>query len=46
MIALYAQLVVIFATVLVIGMLLLLLAPALEHYRWSRRNRRRIGWYS
>ena len=45
MIALYAQLVAIFATVLVVGFLLLLLAPALEHWRWSRGRRGRGGRY-
>jgi hypothetical protein len=46
MIDLHTQLLTIVGTVIVVGFLLLLLAPALEHWRWSRRNRRRIGWYS
>jgi len=43
MLSLYAQLVALFATVLVVGVLLLLLAPALEHWRWSRGRRGRGG---
>jgi hypothetical protein len=46
MIVLYAYLVAMFAACLVVGLLLLLLAPWVEHLRWSRRNRKRIGWYS
>jgi Tfp pilus assembly protein FimT len=32
--------------VVVAAVMLLLVVPALEHWRWSRRKRRRIGWYS
>jgi hypothetical protein len=28
------------------AVMLLLVVPALEHWRWTRRKRRRIGWYS
>ncbi len=41
MIALYVQVVVLFCTVVVVGFLLLLIAPALEHWRWSRARRGR-----
>jgi len=43
---LHTQLLTIVGTVVVVGFLLFLLAPALTHMRLSRRKRKRIGWYS
>ena len=46
MTALYLQVAVLFAVPIVALLLLLVLPYWLEHRRWSRRARRRIGWYS
>lgn len=45
MTALYFQLAVLFLVPIVALLLLLVLPAWLEHRRWSRDRRRRIGWY-
>ena len=46
MIDLHTQLLTIVGTVIVVAFLLLWLPSLIAHLRWSRRMRRRIGWYS